>query len=201
MIPQAAFLEFIVGEARKHECFDLQLWARVSDLIIENNAVRGVRYRSEGGERELRASLTVAADGRASRVRALAGFVPKQNAASMDVMWLVLPRRVDEHKIDMTGFWVGLGRLVVVLARADEWQIGYVTNRILLRLLRYRVRFRCAGCDHTWGATVCAKSVLFAQCLSTFDTKHHRPHANRGPSARVCPTTTAALSPIIVSLP
>jgi 2-polyprenyl-6-methoxyphenol hydroxylase-like FAD-dependent oxidoreductase len=41
-------------------------------------------------------------------------------------MWLVLPRRVDEHKIDMTGFWVGLGRLVVVLARADEWQVGYV---------------------------------------------------------------------------
>ena len=41
-------------------------------------------------------------------------------------MWLVLPRRVDEHEIDMTGFRVGLGRLVVVLARADEWQIGYV---------------------------------------------------------------------------
>ena len=126
MIPQVAFLEFIVGEARTHEGFELQLGARVSDLIIENNAVRGVRYRSQGVERELRALLTVAADGRASRVRALAGFVPKQNAASMDVMWLVLPRRVDEHEIDMTGFRVGLGRLVVVLARADEWQIGYV---------------------------------------------------------------------------
>lgn len=126
MIPQVEFLEFIVGEARRHACFDLQMGARVSELIVESDVVRGVRYRAEGGEHELRASLTVAADGRASRVRALAGFVPKQNAAAMDVMWLVLPRRSDEHSVDMTGFRVGLGRLVVVLARADEWQVGYV---------------------------------------------------------------------------
>jgi 2-polyprenyl-6-methoxyphenol hydroxylase-like FAD-dependent oxidoreductase len=126
MIPQADFLEFIVGEAKKHPCFDLQLGARVSDLIIEDNAVRGVRYDYQRGERELRAPLTVAADGRASRLRILAGFVPKQNGVAMDVMWLVLPRRADEHAIDLTGFRVGLGRLVVVLARADQWQLGYV---------------------------------------------------------------------------
>ena len=126
MIPQVEFLEFIVGEASKHECFDLQLGARVSGLIIEDDAVRGVRYHYQGSERELRAPLTVAADGRASRLRTLAGFVPKQNAAAMDVMWLVLPRRADEHAVDMTGFRVGLGRLVVVLARADQWQLGYV---------------------------------------------------------------------------
>ena len=126
MIPQVEFLDFIVGEARKHDCFDLHLGARVSDLIIEGDAVRGVRYRDRGGERELRASLTVAADGRASRLRKLAGFVPKKNAAAMDVLWLVLPRRDDEHAIDMTGFRVGQGRLVVVLARADQWQLGYV---------------------------------------------------------------------------
>ncbi len=126
MIPQVEFLDFIVGEARKHDCFDLHLGARVSDLIIEGDAVRGVRYRDRGGERELRASLTVAADGRASRLRKLAGFVPKKNAAAMDVLWLVLPRRDDEHAIDMTGFRVGRGCLVVVLARADQWQLGYV---------------------------------------------------------------------------
>ena len=126
MIPQVEFLDFIVGEARKHDCFDLHLGARVSDLIIEGDAVRGVRYRDRGGERELRASLTVAADGRASRLRKLAGFVPKKSAAAMDVLWLVLPRRDDEHEIDMTGFRVGRGRLVVVLARVDQWQLGYV---------------------------------------------------------------------------
>ena len=126
MISQVEFLDFIVGEASKHDCFDLRLGARVIDLIIEGGAVRGVRYRDRDGERELRASLTVVADGRASRLRTLAGFVPKRTATAMDVLWLVLPHRADEHAIDMTGFRIGRGRLVVVLARADQWQLGYV---------------------------------------------------------------------------
>ena len=29
------FLDFIVGDAKKHACFDLHLGARVSDLIVE----------------------------------------------------------------------------------------------------------------------------------------------------------------------
>ena len=126
MIPQAEFLDFIVGEARRHGCFELRLGARVTDLIVEGGAVRGVRYYRDGeGDRELRAPLTVAADGRASRVRQLAGFVPRRNAATMDVMWLVLPRGAEERAADMTGFRIGCGRLVVVLARAREWQLGY----------------------------------------------------------------------------
>ena len=125
MIPQVEFLDFIVGEASRHGCFDLRLGARVSELIVEGGAVRGVRYRDRGGDRELRASLTVAADGRASRVRQLAGFVPRKNAATMDVLWLVLPRRDDEPAADLSGFRIGRGRLVVVLARARQWQLGY----------------------------------------------------------------------------
>ncbi len=126
MIPQVEFLDFIVGEAGKHACFELGLGARVTDLIVEGGAVRGVRWRDgEGVERELRATLTVAADGRASRVRQLAGFVPRRNAATMDVMWLVLPRGGGERAADMTGFRIGRGRLVVVLARPREWQLGY----------------------------------------------------------------------------
>lgn len=44
----------------------------------------------------------------------------------MDVMWLVMPRGDDDRAIDITGFRVGGGRLVVVLARTDQWQLGYV---------------------------------------------------------------------------
>ena len=44
----------------------------------------------------------------------------------MDVMWLVLPRGDDERAIDMTGFRIGRGQLVVVLARAEQWQLAYV---------------------------------------------------------------------------
>ena len=84
--------------------------ARVNDLIIEDEVVRGVRYRDRDGEGELRTSLTVAADGRASRLCKLAGFTPKKTAAAMDVMWLVLPRGDNERAIDMTGLdrsWLG----------------------------------------------------------------------------------------------
>ena len=95
------------------------------DLIVAGGVVRGVRYRDRGGDRELRASLTIAADGRASRLRKLAGFVPKQNAATMDVMWLVLPRKDDERAVDLSGFRIGSGRLVVVLARADQRLAGH----------------------------------------------------------------------------
>ena len=137
MIPQVEFLDFIVGEARKHECFELRLGARVTDLIVEGGAVRGVRWRDgEGVERELRAALTVAADGRASRVRQLAGFVPRRNAATMDVMWLVLPRGDGERAADMTGFRIARGRLVVVLARPREWQLGYTVLKGSSRAVR-----------------------------------------------------------------
>ena len=129
MIPQAEFLEFIVNEAKTYSCFDVRMGSRVTDLIIEEDGaglVQGVRYHDDNGEHELRAQLTVAADGRSSRVRTLAGFEPRPNAAAMDVMWVVLPRRDDEQGVDLTGFRVGHGRLVVVLARATEWQLGYV---------------------------------------------------------------------------
>ncbi len=141
MIPQAEFLEFVVDAAKTHSCFDLRMGSRVTDLIVGDEhdtnedtrregtmpgPVRGVRYRDQDGEHELWATLTVAADGRTSHVRAQAGFEPKSNAAAMDVMWLVLPRRNDERGIDLTGFRIGHGRLVVVLARATEWQLGYV---------------------------------------------------------------------------
>ena len=124
MIPQVEFLDFIVDEARKHDRFALRMGAHVNDLIIEDGIVCGVRYRDRDGHQELRAALTVATDGRASRVRKLAGFTPRKNAAAMDVMWLVLPRRTDDRATDMTGFRTGRGRLVVVLARADQWQLG-----------------------------------------------------------------------------
>lgn len=126
MIPQAEFLEFIVNEAKTYSCFDMRMGSRVTDLLVEDDAVGGVRYRDDNGVHELRADVTVAADGRSSRVRGLAGFEPRPNAAPMDVMWLVLPRKDDEQSVDLTGFRVGHGRLVVVLARATEWQLGYV---------------------------------------------------------------------------
>src|SRR5207253_1178733 len=71
---QPVFLEFLAGEAKKYPQFRLLMGANVQRLVEEGGVVRGVRYRSEGGWHEVRAPLTVAADGRFSRIRHLAGI-------------------------------------------------------------------------------------------------------------------------------
>jgi 2-polyprenyl-6-methoxyphenol hydroxylase-like FAD-dependent oxidoreductase len=72
----------------------------------------------------VRAPLTVAADGRFSRLRRLAGFALQSTAPPMDVVWFRLPRRPDEPD-DARGK-IGKGHLMVILNRGSEWQIAYV---------------------------------------------------------------------------
>ena len=98
--------------------------ARVRELVEEDGVVRGVRYEGEGGWREVRAVLTVGADGRGSRVRRLAGFEPVKTSPPMDVLWFKLPRRPDDPKGAMGRF--GRGHIAILLDRFDHWQVGYV---------------------------------------------------------------------------
>ena len=127
MIPQCRFLEFITTEAAKLPQFHLVMQAQVQHLIEENGAVRGVRYLSADGERELRAPLTVAADGRFSMIRKLAGFEPVKTAPPMDVLWFRLPKLQDEPPVVGGAFGgIGRGRIFVLLERNDYWQCGLV---------------------------------------------------------------------------
>src|SRR5919199_615500 len=68
ILPQVHFLEFITTEAKRYPCFELVMGANVQELIEENGVIRGVRYRGHGGWHEIRAQLTVGADGRFSRL-------------------------------------------------------------------------------------------------------------------------------------
>jgi 2-polyprenyl-6-methoxyphenol hydroxylase-like FAD-dependent oxidoreductase len=72
--------------------------ANVQQLIEEQGAVRGVAYRGADGPCELRAPLTVAADGRFSRLRKLAGLEGVTQSAPMEVIWLRLPRKADDPR-------------------------------------------------------------------------------------------------------
>src|SRR5215470_14500945 len=70
LVPQSRFLEFITTEAAKYPTFRLIMHANVKRLVEENGKVLGVRYLGEDGSwHELRASLTVGADGRFSQLR------------------------------------------------------------------------------------------------------------------------------------
>ena len=73
MMPQPRFLMFLADAANKYPHFKLMTSANVQQLI-EEGGVRGVRYQSPSGRVELRATLTVATDGRHSRIRKLASL-------------------------------------------------------------------------------------------------------------------------------
>jgi 2-polyprenyl-6-methoxyphenol hydroxylase-like FAD-dependent oxidoreductase len=133
VLPQDELLELLVSEAKRYPTFEVRMGARASDLIEQAGRVRGVRL-SDGSE--IRATLTVGADGRGSRVSRLAGFEPVKNAPPMDVMWFRLPRHQDESALEMTGFRVGAGHVIVVFGRKHEWQLGYIITKGTVRQVR-----------------------------------------------------------------
>jgi 2-polyprenyl-6-methoxyphenol hydroxylase-like FAD-dependent oxidoreductase len=127
LVPQARFLEFITGEAARYPQFELVMHANVNQLIQENGTVRGVRYAGADGMQEIRAELTVGADGRFSQMRRLAGFEPVKTSPPMDVLWFRLPKVSGEPEIRGGAFGgIGLGRILVLLERTDYWQAGLV---------------------------------------------------------------------------
>ncbi|BAT55641.1 putative monooxygenase [Nostoc sp. NIES-3756] len=124
MLPQVKFLEFITQEAQKYPSFHLVMGANVQELIEEDGVIKGVRYRGGGGWHEIRAILTVGADGRHSRLRQLGNFTATETSPPMDVLWFRLPRQPEDGEGGMGRFT--LGHLIAMLDRGDEWQMAYV---------------------------------------------------------------------------
>src|SRR5262245_50438261 len=70
MVPQWDFLDLLAEAGKREPTFTLRLNTEVTDLIKEGGRVAGVRYHTADGETgEIRAELTVAADGRTSILR------------------------------------------------------------------------------------------------------------------------------------
>jgi 2-polyprenyl-6-methoxyphenol hydroxylase-like FAD-dependent oxidoreductase len=124
VMPQVRFLDFIVAEAKQYPNFQLVLGANVQELVEEDGIVRGVRYRGQGGWHEVRAQVTIGADGRHSRLRDLAGLETVPTSTPMDVLWFRLPRASEDGE-GLNGR-IGQGRMVVLLDRGEQWQIAYV---------------------------------------------------------------------------
>jgi 2-polyprenyl-6-methoxyphenol hydroxylase-like FAD-dependent oxidoreductase len=99
-VPQTLFLEFITTEAKKYRDFRIVMGARVQALIEEDGVVQGVRYQGDDGWHELRACLTVGADGRVSTLRRLAGFEPIKNKSALDVIGFKLPHLPGDAEIE-----------------------------------------------------------------------------------------------------
>jgi 2-polyprenyl-6-methoxyphenol hydroxylase-like FAD-dependent oxidoreductase len=123
-MPQWDFLNFLAGEAARYPTFRLLLQAEVTDLLREGDLVVGLRATTPAGSLEVRANLTVGADGRHSIVRARAGLAVEEFGAPMDVLWFRLSRRPGDPEDPMGRF--DTGRIFVMLNRGDYWQCGFV---------------------------------------------------------------------------
>ncbi|MFE2412076.1 FAD-dependent oxidoreductase [Kitasatospora sp. NPDC059408] len=131
MIPQWDLLDFLLRQARKEPSFTVRMNTEATGLIRDGGRVAGVRYRTRDGEEgEIRAALTVAADGRHSVLRREAGLVPEEFPVPFDTWWFRLPRHADEQGVPPNlAPAFGRGELAISLTREDYFQIAYFTAK------------------------------------------------------------------------
>jgi 2-polyprenyl-6-methoxyphenol hydroxylase-like FAD-dependent oxidoreductase len=128
LMPQWDFLNFLVAEARRYPSFKLMTGTEAVDLIRDAaGGVIGVKAETGSGELEIRAGLTIGADGRHSRLRTAAGLAVRDLGAPMDVLWFKLgPGEKQESAL--------LGRIVrgevlVMLDRGTYLQCALIIRK------------------------------------------------------------------------
>jgi 2-polyprenyl-6-methoxyphenol hydroxylase-like FAD-dependent oxidoreductase len=124
LMPQWDFLDFIAQQAKAYPAFHLTMESEANDLIEENGKIVGVRANAPSGPFEIRADLTVGADGRRSVIRKSAGLQIIDLGAPMDVMWMRLSRRPDDPR--QTFGHIERGKMLVMLNREEYWQCAFV---------------------------------------------------------------------------
>jgi len=135
-MPQRNFQNFLSSRTKRIARFELRMEHEVTDLVIENNRVTGVRAKTPDGELEVLANLVFGTDGRSSTVRERAGFEVREFGVPIDVLWM----RISKHEEDPQqglGFFQH-GKLLVLLDRGDYWQCGYVIPKGASDLIKAR---------------------------------------------------------------
>jgi len=123
-MPQWDFLDFLADRARALPAFRLRMQAEATTLIEDAGRIAGVRGMAADGPFEVRADLTIAADGRHSVLRDRAGLQVLEFGAPMDVLWIRLSKRPGDPASVLGR--INAGRVFVTLDRGDYWQCAYV---------------------------------------------------------------------------
>jgi 2-polyprenyl-6-methoxyphenol hydroxylase-like FAD-dependent oxidoreductase len=126
--PQWDFLNLLAKHAKQYPSFQLRMQCEVIDILRENGATVGVRFRDEDGqEKQIRSILTVAADGRSSTVRQAANLATHNFGAPFDVLWFRLSKS-DPNKEEFY-FKVVPYRWVVCFDRHTYVQVAYIIRK------------------------------------------------------------------------
>jgi 2-polyprenyl-6-methoxyphenol hydroxylase-like FAD-dependent oxidoreductase len=134
LMPQWDFLNFMAKSAERYPGFHLRMESEAFDLIEDGGKIRGVRAKTKRGEIEIRADLTIAADGRHSLMRQRAGLEVMQLGAPIDVLWMRISRKSSDPG-QVLGRIDG-GKFFVMLDRDEYWQCAFLIPKSGLDELR-----------------------------------------------------------------
>jgi len=135
-MPQWEFLNFLLEQGRRYSGFHVRMQAEVTAVIEENGRIVGVSAKTPTGSLEVRAPLTIGADGRRSIVRERAGFQVTDLGAPMDVLWMRISRRPSDP--GNTLGHIEAGRFFIMIDREDYWQCGFVIPKGAMNEIRER---------------------------------------------------------------
>ncbi len=123
MVPQWDLLDLLASAGAQEPTFHLRMNTEATSLIRERGRVNGVRYRTSDGETgELRATITVACDGRDSLTRELPELGLQDFSTPMDVRWFRLPRL--PHDTEGVVAKMSNGKFTFLIDRGDYYQAG-----------------------------------------------------------------------------
>jgi 2-polyprenyl-6-methoxyphenol hydroxylase-like FAD-dependent oxidoreductase len=127
LMPQWDFLNFLAVEGRGLPDLTVMMCAEVTDVLRTNGRVTGVRANTLHGPAEIRATLTIGADGRHSTVRQQAGLELEDIGAPIDVLWFRVRR--EAAALDRAFTHITPGKVLITLDRGDYWQCAYVIRK------------------------------------------------------------------------
>lgn len=147
LMPQWDFLNFLSDEAKKLPNFHLLMQTQAKDLIAQGDRIAGVLATGPEGHVQIRAGLTIAADGRHSILRAKSALPLLDIGAAFDVLWLRLPASSTDPRELIAR--VKAGQFLVMIYRTDYWQCAYLIPKggfDIIRtegLTKFRARLKC----------------------------------------------------------
>lgn len=126
-IPQWDFLNFISSEAKVYPDFHLMMETEGVDVIVEDGKIVGVKAKSNSEEFEIRADLTVGADGRHSTIREKLALPAEDLGAPIDVLWFRISRNNDGQTKSLA--YMDGGKFLIMLDRDDYWQCASLIEK------------------------------------------------------------------------
>jgi 2-polyprenyl-6-methoxyphenol hydroxylase-like FAD-dependent oxidoreductase len=124
LMPQWDFLNFMAERAKTYPAFKLMMGAEATDLLFSGERVTGCRVQTPDGLLDIRAEITIGADGRHPKVRARADLPVRDLGAPMDVLWMRISQRVSDPAEALGR--IEAGRMLVMIDRGDYWQCAFV---------------------------------------------------------------------------